>query len=403
MILALLAQDVSTSLELSDRQMGLLLGAGFSIVYALAGIPLAGLVDRGNRRNLIGCGVILWSLTTAASGFAQSFSTLFVLRCGVALGEAVLTPAAISMIADLFAKKDRVLPTAVYGAMASIMGVGALFVGSAVLAVANSFEGISSLAPWRLTLVILGSVGTLLAVLFLGSVSEPRRCGGSLEKNGYFRSFGDLAKYLRTHWKFYGLFYAGLMLTTIVHLAALSWLPTIAIRKFGLLSGDAGYLLGAIGAGGGLISALFWSVFVNKMTRLGRPSGSMIGLIASSIISMTFLVIALEEKSLVASMIALFVSMIGIAATGILGPLVIQQYGPPNFRGRLISLYLLTSYLISYTFGPLIAVYLSDMVGSRSGHLDEGISFMAMAFGPFAAIAFCGALFFSIRTSRTTR
>ncbi len=106
MILALLAEQVSTSLHLSDKEMGLLMGAGFSVVYALAGIPLAGFIDRGNRRNFIFAGVLLWSIMTAASGFAQNFSTLIGLRCGVALGEAVLTPAAISMIADRLCCKD---------------------------------------------------------------------------------------------------------------------------------------------------------------------------------------------------------------------------------------------------------------------------------------------------------
>ena len=94
-ILALLALPVSQSLALDDRQLALLLGVGFALFYAVGGLVLAHFVDTRNRRIVVTAGVVVWSLSTILSGFANGFWMMLILRSGVALGEAVLTPAAI--------------------------------------------------------------------------------------------------------------------------------------------------------------------------------------------------------------------------------------------------------------------------------------------------------------------
>src|SRR3546814_4927832 len=49
MILALLAPAVSAQLHISDTQMGVLIGLGFGVLYTLAGLPLAHLIDSRRR------------------------------------------------------------------------------------------------------------------------------------------------------------------------------------------------------------------------------------------------------------------------------------------------------------------------------------------------------------------
>src|SRR5690606_960344 len=104
-ILSLLAPAVSEHLQLSDTQLGVLFGLGFGVVYALTGLPLAHLIDRRRRVPIVAAGVVLWSICTVASGFAPNFTGLLILRAGVAVGEAVLSPAAISIIADIFPRE----------------------------------------------------------------------------------------------------------------------------------------------------------------------------------------------------------------------------------------------------------------------------------------------------------
>ncbi|HBP1145598.1 MFS transporter [Pseudomonas plecoglossicida] len=131
-VLSVVAQPVTESLGLTNTQMGLLLGAGFAILYSLSGVPIAHLIDKGNRKRIVACGVLFWSLMTAASAFTTDFTSLMICRAGVAIGEAVLTPAAISLIGDMFSRKDRALPTSCYMATSNIMATGSFLLGALV-------------------------------------------------------------------------------------------------------------------------------------------------------------------------------------------------------------------------------------------------------------------------------
>ena len=101
-VLSLLVDPIRGELGISDTQVSLLLGTAFAVVYGIAGIPLGFLADRTSRRNLIFAGVVVWSCGTLACGFSHSFGQLFAARIVVGLGEAVLSPAAISLISDYF-------------------------------------------------------------------------------------------------------------------------------------------------------------------------------------------------------------------------------------------------------------------------------------------------------------
>ena len=51
-ILVILQEPIKAELGLSDTQLGLITGFSFAVVYVTAGIPIAWLADRSNRRNI---------------------------------------------------------------------------------------------------------------------------------------------------------------------------------------------------------------------------------------------------------------------------------------------------------------------------------------------------------------
>lgn len=139
-IISLLVDPIRRDLQISDTQISLLQGLAFAVFYTLMGIPIAKWADKRSRRNIIVVGMAVWSLMTALCGIAKSYWIVFLGRVGVGVGEAALSPASYSMIADYF-RPDR-LSTAlsVYGAGPSIgsglaysVCIGALFLAPAVL------------------------------------------------------------------------------------------------------------------------------------------------------------------------------------------------------------------------------------------------------------------------------
>ena len=128
-ILSILAEDIKADLGIDDAQMGFLYGTVFAVFYAVFGIPLARFADVWTRRSLVSVGLGFWSLMTAASGLARSFSMLAVCRIGVGIGEASASPAAYSMLSDYYPPRVRATVIAIYAAGVYIgAGIG-IFLG----------------------------------------------------------------------------------------------------------------------------------------------------------------------------------------------------------------------------------------------------------------------------------
>jgi sugar phosphate permease len=73
-ILVILQEPIKAELGLSDTQLGLLTGFSFAVVYVTAGISIAWLADRSNRRNIVAASLGVWSVKTALSGMVQNYT-----------------------------------------------------------------------------------------------------------------------------------------------------------------------------------------------------------------------------------------------------------------------------------------------------------------------------------------
>jgi len=197
-ILAILAGKVKADLLISDAQLGFLYGTVFGIFYAVFGVPLGVYADRGSRRKLIAWGLALWSLMTAASGFATGFATLAVARIGVGVGEASASPAAYSLLADLFPRARRGTALGIYSLGIYVgIGLSSYLGGTVVDGWSTAFpagEEPFGLRGWQAAFLIAGLPGLLLVPLVL-SFREPAR--GALEEPGASLQDGASAGALR--------------------------------------------------------------------------------------------------------------------------------------------------------------------------------------------------------------
>ena len=148
---------------LSDTALGLL-GTVFTLLYAVVGLPLGRMSDRGIRKRILAGGVFVWSLLTAGSGIARNFSQLIVARLGVGVGEATCSPASTSLLGDMYPTSSRAKAMAVW-----MLG---LPIG---LGLANGAGGwILQNWGWRRAFFVAAVPGLLCAVAALWIV-EPKR------------------------------------------------------------------------------------------------------------------------------------------------------------------------------------------------------------------------------------
>ena len=177
-ILSILAQDIKQTLGINDADLGYLYGTAFAIFFSLFGIPFGRLADTWYRGRLIAIGLAFWSGMTALSGLAQSYGTLTMARMGVAVGESSATPAAWSLLGDLFPKSQRAMVYALYASASIIGGSLSLPIGGWIASTWNSaYPGGTApfgLHGWQAAFIAVGTPGLVLALL-VWMLREPMR------------------------------------------------------------------------------------------------------------------------------------------------------------------------------------------------------------------------------------
>jgi predicted MFS family arabinose efflux permease len=154
---AVLAEPIRADLALSDTALGLINGFGFLAVYAVLGLAIARVADRGAFGSVISACLSLWGAMTMLGGAVQSGFQLALTRVGVAIGEAGSSPAAHAYVARNFGPQHRAAPLAVITLSIPLASAASLL-GGGLLA--------QSLG-WRTTFVVMGAISVLFAPLVL--------------------------------------------------------------------------------------------------------------------------------------------------------------------------------------------------------------------------------------------
>jgi len=180
-VLNLLVEPIRLDLGISDTQISFLQGFAFVITYVGLSIPIGRMVDKFHRIRIMIGGILVWSITTIACGLSGNYTQLLTARLGVGAGEAAMTPAAWSVLADYFHPDKLARPISVY-LMGPYLGAGiAMIAGAEVLDWTRNTTELTlpllgTVAPWQFTFIAVGLPGFLIAALFL-TLKEPKRTG----------------------------------------------------------------------------------------------------------------------------------------------------------------------------------------------------------------------------------
>ncbi|MBT7312920.1 MAG: MFS transporter, partial [Halieaceae bacterium] len=234
-ILVILQEPIKADLGLSDAQLGLLSGFSFALVYVTAGIPIAWLADRGNRRNIVAVSLGFWSFMTALSGLAQNYGQLLAARIGVGIGEAGGSPPSHSMVSDYFPAKQR-------GTALSFYSTG-IYIGILIGFAAGGW--IAETFGWRVAFFLVGVPGIFYALLLVWVVKEPKRGqwdpGGVPAKSTFKATLASLKERPTFWW-----ISVGCAFTAFISYGNGNFMPSFLMRSHGMTLGEVGVALGLI-------------------------------------------------------------------------------------------------------------------------------------------------------------
>lgn len=393
-VLSLLVDPIRGELGISDTQVSLLLGTAFAVVYGIAGIPLGILADRTSRRNLIFAGVVVWSCGTLACGFSHSFGQLFAARIVVGLGEAVLSPAAISLISDYFPPSRR--GTAVGFFLSGIaMGIGAaILIGGGVLHIVElgvlAGTPLAGQPAWRLVLLLIGAPG-LLWSLAIFAIREPARqanapaSGSTAAASATTKSSTITPSWRTTTWARVIPIYLVVAAASLVDNAVGAWAPTLLIREFTRDPAQVGVQLGFLltaGFGGGVLVGGWLADRAGSRGGWSYKLG--VCLISGVLILPVSLLINAGQFNIVLLSVPLYFALSGIVTA--CGFSAILDVVPNRSRGLAMAISFFLNVALGAGLGPTAVALASDHVFGANAGLGPAIT-LTVAAGYGTAIA----------------
>jgi|TARA_B110000305_G_scaffold29655_1_gene27993 MFS transporter, Spinster family, sphingosine-1-phosphate transporter len=359
-LLASFSNFIVPDLGLSNTQFGLLTGLVFLTFYSVAGLFMGTLADRVNRTRFIAVGVALWSLLTAASGLAKGFLSLAAPRMLIGVGESILTPTSMSLLADRFPSNRLGFASGFYYMGVPIgVGVSLLIVGY-----------IGPLIGWRNCFYLLGAIGLALAVVmyFLKDperTSEANEAGPAAVSPGFLELLKVLMDALRASPALMLTICGGVAFHFILGAATFDQLWYVQERGFD--KAEIAQITGWIGITAGIAGNLFGGLggdYFLKKTGVGRPMFLFFVMLALAPVNIAYRLVEPDH----------WVFWLGVAAGFFqlgcfYGPTfaTVQELVPEKIRATVVAFYILLLNMAGVAIGVSLAgIYIDYLIDIKS-------------------------------------
>jgi MFS family permease len=394
-ILSLLVGPIRKDLGISDFQMSFLQGIAFALFYALLGIPIGRLADRGNRKKIIAVGIFLWSLMTAVCGLAKNYTTLFVARMGVGVGEAALSPAAYSILADSFPPARLARAMSIFSLGITIGSGLAFIIGGKVVELIADMQPVTvpvlgQLHPWQLTFFAVGLPGLVISLISL-TILEPPRRGLLQNEQGQVETTVPLAQvlaFMRTRWRCYAAIFGGVSLLAIVGYGTMAWYPAFLMRTFDMPVGQVGMRFGFIYLIFGTAGSLCAALLSERFSRRGHRDANVrvMLLVAISVILPAAIGPLLPSADLALLVVApttfLQNAYFGVAIASL------QLIAPNQMRAMISAIFLFVANLLGMGIGPSAVALLTDFLFQHDQAVRYSLALLSALAYPIAALIF---------------
>ncbi|MDG2459395.1 MAG: MFS transporter [Luminiphilus sp.] len=389
-IINLLVDPIRSDLSLSDSEVSFLQGLAFVLPYVILSIPLGRVVDRANRIRVLVIGILVWTVSCVSCGLAKNFWQLGAARMGVGAGEASVTPASWSLLADYFPEEKRALPVSIF-LMGPYLGGGlSLILGAEVVSWASGLGVIEVpimgvLAPWQLTFMLVAIPG-LCMVCLLPVLREPQRTE-RLSQTASSLSWTEVLHYVRPRRGIFGAYLLGAPFIVLVLYALQAWVPSLLIRVHGLEILQAGRYYGAIALVAGSAGVLSGPVMSRWLAQRGHGARApLIASIVSTCLLLPVIIAAGLAESLASALILiagasyLVTFPLALFATGL------QNASPNEMRGLMAGCYVLSTNLIGLALGPASVALATDYIFQDAQAVGASLSLVGAVFLPLALL-----------------
>lgn len=371
-VIGLLAVPVQEALGLSDTQLGFLQGGAFAIAFAIGGLPIAQLLDRGNRIRIASACVAAWSVATILCGLAVSYVSLLAFRAATAFAEAGLPPAAFSIFSQSGDTRTSARLTGTFMLAPFVGGGAVMLLGGLLLQLALSGQvSIAGITEgWRIVFILVGLPGLLLApaLWLLGhEPARPRTDGGKTSLKDVSKpNFGSVLRTIFVHSPFLRYYYFGLTCFYLFTAALIGWFPAFLVRELGLAASEAGYLAGISYLICGVLGTLAVTAGSTLRQALGVEDLLRIHLFA--LLALLPVTIALPLSGAVWLALLLYGLHAFVSATVLASMAVPIQRSLPNaMQARGVAVFSLVVSALAGSAGPFLVGLLSDALGIALG------------------------------------
>ena len=381
-ILGAVGEQIRKEWNLSDTALGTL-GTAFTLIYAIVGLPLGRLADKFSRTRILGYGVFVWSLLTAASGLCSSFAQLFVVRLGVGLGEASCAPAASSLIGDLFPAHKRSNALSVF-----MLG---LPIGIAMSFLVGGY--IAKTYGWQMAFYLAALPGILCSIAAFVVMKEPKRGGSEVHDVGATTREGSPIKLVLSIPSMWPIIASGALHNFNMY-AIGSFIAPLIIRYHKVDIAEAGYYSMVVYGFSGIPGLIFGGVLADKLTQRW-PGGRMIlsGVMFFIAAPLTYFAIDAGPGNPMGFAIPM---ALGVAAMYVYYSTTystIQDLVEPSLRGMAMATYFCAMYLFGASLGPIVMGKLSDQYMHQAALAAGVTDLVGPALEPFKGIGLRKAMY----------
>ena len=362
-IMNVLVEPIKTDFGLTDTQIGLVNGLAFALLNVVLGLFVARMAERMRRLTLVAIGTFFWSLATAATGLAASFTQLLFARIGVGVGEALGLPSISSLISDYYPPHKRASAISITQ-LAPPLGA---FIGAAGGALVAHQYG------WQAALFMAAIPGLILAAIVHLFVEEPPRGQYDAVTAGEdvppLRSV--IARYV--HWPTMRHMLFGSAIASMVGFGLNAFMASYFMRRFGFSLVEAGLVSGFVAALPASLSIVGAGFVVDRWAKTNRKSHALLPAITLALAAPLFLLAIFQTKAVAA------IALVGIAALvqyAFLGPTFATFHNllHPRMRATASALNNIVYSLLGGGLGPVLIGSMSDRFSTQFSGPGEGLA-----------------------------